>query len=33
VATPGNWMVLITADVRWADRGDHRVTLSTIKSR
>ncbi len=33
VTVPGNWMKLITTDVRWADRGDHRVTLSTIKSR
>src|SRR5512139_4156912 len=33
VTAPGNWMKLITTDVRWMDRGDHRVTLSTIKSR
>lgn len=33
VASPGNWMKLITASVQWTDRGDHRVTLSTIKSR
>lgn len=33
VTAPGNWMKLITATVRWTDRGDHRVTLSTIKSR
>ena len=33
VSAPGNWMKMITATVRWTDRGDHRVTLSTIKSR
>ncbi len=33
VASPGNWMKLITASVQWTDRGDHRVTLSTIKAR
>jgi len=30
---PGKWMKLITTDVRWTDRGNHQVTLSTIKSR
>ena len=30
---PGRWMQLMTATVRWTDRGDHQVTLSTIKSR
>jgi prepilin-type N-terminal cleavage/methylation domain-containing protein len=33
VSAPGNWMKLITTDVRWTDRGNHQVTLSTIKSR
>jgi len=33
LTAPGNWMKLITTDVRWTDRVDHRVSLSTIKSR
>ena len=30
---PGKWMKLITVTVDWKDRTDHRVILSTIKSR